>query len=41
MEFKSVVRNRYSCKKYSSRVPEQEKLDGKEPSGTAYLCSPE
>ena len=27
MEFKDVIRNRYSCRKYSSRVVEAEKLD--------------
>ena len=27
MDFKDVVRNRYSCKNYSSRKPEKEKLD--------------
>ena len=26
MEFKEVVRNRYSCKKYSDRKPEADKL---------------
>ena len=27
MEFKSVVKNRYSCKKYSERQVEKEKLE--------------
>lgn len=27
MEFKEVVKNRYSCKKYSDRQVEEEKLD--------------
>ena len=27
MDFKEVVKNRYSCKKYSDRVIEKEKLD--------------
>ena len=27
MEFREVVKNRYSCKKYSDRVPEPEKLE--------------
>lgn len=50
MEFKSVVKNRYSCKKYSERQVEKEKLEAileagrlaptaKKSSGAENLCN--
>lgn len=49
MDFSEVIKSRYSCKKFSDRKVEKEKLDkileagrvaptAKKSSGTAYLC---
>ena len=45
MDFSEVIKNRYSCKKFSEVEVKKEKLDkileanSKKSSGTAYLCS--